>query len=103
MEPAETAATPTATARYLGKPPPGEVPALFAPVTPPVALEWWPMNSQPLLPVTVLPDSAAHGLGDAAEPLYTVAFPSDALWANPEHARDEVMLDLWQSYLEPAP
>jgi nitrile hydratase len=50
----------------------------------------------------VLPDSAAHGLGDAAEPLYTVAFPSDALWANPEHARDEVMLDLWQSYLEPA-
>ncbi len=51
----------------------------------------------------VLPDSAAHGLGDAAEPLYTVAFPAEELWAKPEHARDEVMLDLWQSYLEPAP
>ncbi|MGD9294151.1 MAG: nitrile hydratase subunit beta [Roseobacter sp.] len=51
----------------------------------------------------VLPDSAAHGLGDAAEPLYTVAFPAHELWARPEHPQDEVMLDLWQSYLEPAP
>ncbi len=50
----------------------------------------------------VLPDSAAHGLGDAPEPLYAVAFRADQLWANPEHAEDEVILDLWQSYLEPA-
>lgn len=50
----------------------------------------------------VLPDSAAHGLGDAAEPLYAVAFPASELWVHPEHHRDEVILDLWQSYLEPA-
>ena len=50
----------------------------------------------------VLPDSSAHGLGEAAEPLYAVAFPASELWAHPEHPRDEVVLDLWQSYLSPA-
>ena len=51
----------------------------------------------------VLPDSAAHGLGDAAEPLYAVVFPASELWAAAEHPRDEVVLDLWQSYLKSAP
>jgi nitrile hydratase beta subunit len=51
----------------------------------------------------VLPDSAAHGLGDAAEPLYAVVFPASELWAAAEHPRDEVVLDLWQSYLKAAP
>lgn len=50
----------------------------------------------------VLPDSNAHGLGEAPEPLYAVAFAASALWAHPEHPGDEVVLDLWQSYLEPA-
>lgn len=50
----------------------------------------------------VLPDSNAHGLGEAPEPLYAVAFPASELWADPEHPDDEVVLDLWQSYLEPA-
>lgn len=50
----------------------------------------------------VLPDSSAHRLGDAAEPLYTVVFRASELWAAPEHPGDEVTLDLWQSYLEPA-
>ncbi|MEP2029120.1 MAG: nitrile hydratase subunit beta [Paracoccaceae bacterium] len=49
----------------------------------------------------VLPDSSAHGLGDAAEPLYAVAFPASELWAEAEHPRDEVVVDMWQSYLEP--
>ncbi|WP_298932653.1 nitrile hydratase subunit beta [uncultured Ruegeria sp.] len=49
----------------------------------------------------VLPDSNAHGLGEAPEPLYAVVFPASELWANPEHPKDEVVLDLWQSYLEP--
>ncbi|UWR99031.1 nitrile hydratase subunit beta [Phaeobacter inhibens] len=49
----------------------------------------------------VLPDSAAHGLGEAPEPLYSVVFPADALWSHTEHPGDEVVLDLWQSYLEP--
>ncbi len=47
----------------------------------------------------VLPDSHAHGLGEAPEPLYAVRFAASELWAHPEHPRDEVVLDLWQSYL----
>lgn len=50
----------------------------------------------------VLPDSNAHGLGEAPEPLYTVVFAARELWAAPEHPGDEVTLDLWQCYLAPA-
>ncbi|MFC6687028.1 nitrile hydratase subunit beta [Jhaorihella thermophila] len=50
----------------------------------------------------VLPDSNAHGLGEAPEPLYSVRFRAGQLWAAPEHPDDEVFLDLWQSYLVPA-
>lgn len=50
----------------------------------------------------VLPDSNAHGLGEAPEPLYAVVFAAGELWTAPENPRDEVTLDLWQSYLEPA-
>lgn len=50
----------------------------------------------------VLPDSNAHALGEAPEPLYAVIFPASELWSDPEHPDDEVVLDLWQSYLEPA-
>ena len=50
----------------------------------------------------ILPDSSAHGLGEGSEPLYAVAFAASELWAHPEHPRDEVVLDLWQSYLAPA-
>ncbi len=50
----------------------------------------------------VLPDSGAHGLGDAAEPLYAVAFAASELWARPENPNDDVVIDLWQCYLEPA-
>lgn len=49
----------------------------------------------------VLPDCSAHGLGDGAEPLYAVAFAAKTLWTHPENPQDEVILDLWQSYLEP--
>ncbi|SPH18636.1 Low-molecular weight cobalt-containing nitrile hydratase subunit beta [Defluviimonas aquaemixtae] len=50
----------------------------------------------------VLPDSNAHGLGEAPEPLYTVAFDAAALWGAAEREGDEVTLDLWESYLERA-
>lgn len=49
----------------------------------------------------ILPDSNAHGLGEAPEPLYAVVFPASELWQHPEHPKDEVVLDLWQSYLAP--
>ncbi|MEP5729162.1 MAG: nitrile hydratase subunit beta [Sulfitobacter sp.] len=47
----------------------------------------------------VLPDSNAHGTGEAPEPIYAVVFKASELWAHPEHPQDEVVLDLWQSYL----
>ncbi len=49
----------------------------------------------------VFPDSNAHGQGEAPEPLYAVVFAAKALWPQAEHPGDEVVLDLWQSYLEP--
>ena len=49
----------------------------------------------------VLPDSHAHFLGEAPEPLYAVAFDAADLWGSAENAGDEVVLDLWQSYLGP--
>lgn len=50
----------------------------------------------------ILPDSHAHFLGEAPEPLYAVAFEAADLWGSSENSGDEVILDLWQSYLEPA-
>lgn len=50
----------------------------------------------------VFPDTHAHDLGETPEPLYTVVFAATELWADAEDPRDEVTLDLWQSYLEPA-
>lgn len=50
----------------------------------------------------VLPDANAHGLGESPEPLYAVAFTARDLWGDEASAQDEVILDLWQSYLEPA-
>lgn len=50
----------------------------------------------------VFPDRNAHGLGEGAEPLYTVAFRADDLWPDAEHPGDEVTLDLWESYLSAA-
>ncbi len=50
----------------------------------------------------VFPDSNAHFKGEAAEPLYAVQFSAQELWGGEADPRDEVVLDLWQSYLEPA-
>lgn len=47
----------------------------------------------------VLPDSNAHGFGEAPEPIYAVAFDAAELFGTAERAGDEVVLDLWQSYL----
>ncbi|SHI78718.1 nitrile hydratase [Shimia gijangensis] len=50
----------------------------------------------------VLPDANAHGQGESPEPLYAVAFSARDLWGDEASVQDEVILDLWQSYLEPA-
>jgi nitrile hydratase beta subunit len=50
----------------------------------------------------VFPDTAAHDLGENAQPLYTVRFEASALWGDNVERRDCVYIDLWEDYLEPA-
>ena len=49
--------------------------------------------------VFVFPDTLAHGLGECEQPLYSVKFRSQDLWAD-SNTNDVVYIDLWQSYLE---
>ena len=49
----------------------------------------------------VLPDSNAHGRGEAPEWLYTVAFAATELWGRDGDANGSVSIDAWESYLEP--
>jgi nitrile hydratase beta subunit len=49
----------------------------------------------------IFPDAHAHGRGEDPQPIYAVAFPAQALWGLSADPRDEVILDLWEPYLEP--
>jgi nitrile hydratase len=53
--------------------------------------------------VYVTPDTLAHGQGEQAQPMYSVRFEADELWSASAEPRGAVYLDLWESYLEPAP
>ncbi|MGH6819858.1 MAG: nitrile hydratase subunit beta [Methylocella sp.] len=46
----------------------------------------------------VFPDSAAHGLGDDPQWLYTVRFSARELWGR--DTPDNIHIDLWEPYLE---
>jgi nitrile hydratase subunit beta len=50
----------------------------------------------------VFPDSNAHFAGEAPQTLYTVRFAAQELWGETANAVDQVSLDLWEDYLEPA-
>lgn len=50
----------------------------------------------------VLPDTNAHGEGENPEWLYTVRFTGTELWGPQADPTLTVMLDLWESYLDPA-
>lgn len=50
----------------------------------------------------VLPDSNAHGRGEAPEWCYTVRFAGRDLWGEDADPALVVMADLWESYLDPA-
>jgi nitrile hydratase len=50
----------------------------------------------------VFPDSHAHGLGEDPHHLYSVRFGAQELWGAAASARDSVLLDLWEPYLERA-
>jgi nitrile hydratase len=49
-----------------------------------------------------LPDRAVYGDDVAPEAVYSIAFRSDRLWGRSEEPPFTVLLDLWESYLEPA-
>jgi nitrile hydratase subunit beta len=49
-----------------------------------------------------LPDRATYGEKVEPEPVYSVAFSSQELWGDGEEPEWTVLLDLWESYLEPA-
>jgi nitrile hydratase beta subunit len=49
-----------------------------------------------------LPDRAVYGEKVTPEPVYSVAFRSRDLWGPSEETPWTVLLDLWDSYLEPA-
>ncbi|HTU87183.1 MAG TPA: nitrile hydratase subunit beta [Solirubrobacteraceae bacterium] len=49
-----------------------------------------------------LPDRAVYGDAVVPEPVYSVAFGSQELWGESEEPGWTVLLDLWESYLEPA-
>lgn len=49
----------------------------------------------------VFPDSSATGDGEAPQWLYTVSFDAATLWGPNADAGGQVMIDAWESYLEP--
>lgn len=49
-----------------------------------------------------LPDRAVYGERVTPEPVYSVSFDSRELWGPGEEPAWAVLLDLWESYLEPA-
>jgi nitrile hydratase subunit beta len=49
-----------------------------------------------------MPDRSVYGEKVAPEPVYSVGFESAALWGESEEPPFTVLLDLWESYLEPA-
>jgi nitrile hydratase len=49
-----------------------------------------------------LPDAAVYGEQVEPEPVYSVAFRSEELWGPGDEPGWVVLLDLWDSYLEPA-
>jgi hypothetical protein len=49
-----------------------------------------------------LPDLATYGLPTEPEPVYAVAFDSEELWGERDEPRWQVLVDLYDDYLEPA-
>ena len=52
--------------------------------------------------VHVLPNTNAHFLGEHPENLYAVEFKASVLWEINLSSSDTVVVDCWESYLEPA-
>ncbi|HLY36557.1 MAG TPA: nitrile hydratase subunit beta [Candidatus Binatia bacterium] len=53
-------------------------------------------------PAFSFPDASAHGLPAREEHTYHVAFEAPALWGDAAARNEQVVVDLWDAYLEPA-
>jgi nitrile hydratase subunit beta len=51
--------------------------------------------------VHVFPDTNAHGLGENPQHLYNVRISARELWGDTAEPNECVLIDLWESYLEP--
>ncbi|HJN59828.1 MAG TPA: nitrile hydratase subunit beta [Alphaproteobacteria bacterium] len=49
-----------------------------------------------------LPDSMAHGGGDAPQHVYSVRFSAREVWGAEASPRDCFYVDMWDDYLDPA-
>lgn len=52
--------------------------------------------------VYTFPDTNAHHAGEARQHVYNVAFKARELFGPSAHRRDEIVIDLWEDYLESA-
>ncbi len=50
--------------------------------------------------VYIFPDTNAHHAGEARQHVYCVAFIANHLFGSSAHARDRIVIDLWEDYLE---
>ena len=50
----------------------------------------------------VYPDTNAHGQGEQPQPLYSVRFTARELWGPDAATTDNLYIDLWEDYLDPA-
>ncbi|MCE2482447.1 MAG: nitrile hydratase subunit beta, partial [Alphaproteobacteria bacterium] len=50
--------------------------------------------------VFTLPDSHAQNAGHSPQHVYAVGFAACELWGEDAPARDSVVIDLWEDYLE---
>lgn len=48
----------------------------------------------------VYPDTNAHGGGEQPQPLYSVRFEAQELWGPDAPQKDNLLVDLWEDYLE---
>ncbi len=51
--------------------------------------------------VFTFPDTNAHHAGMHPQHVYSVEFTARELWGKPAAARERVLIDLWEDYLEP--
>lgn len=51
--------------------------------------------------VFVFPDTNAHHAGTMPQHCYSVEFEAGELWGKSANGRDRVLIDLWETYLEP--